>query len=201
MIFKSLFFKFGKFKCITRNKKHTDRCFTLHDCIRITWCDTHVILRLALHQQSSSEKDVEKQTDTQEGVVLHKQGYVFTRVFTLQRQVRLWTSIFFPTSLAINCTRILRHVPICILSFLMIELFQVQMKAPNCIKSSLELIHFTARMKKLLKCQQSTTCPSHTSSWELNKSDGDFSTKNYQLSPSSAACSKWINTGDATTAL
>lgn len=170
VIFKTLVFKFGKFKCFTRNKKHTDQCFTLPDSIRITLHVTRVTLRLAFHHNVTFfpaefiRKGCRETDRYPRGPCPAQAELCVYRGIHVTQASQTSDKHFFPTSLAINCTHILRHVPICILSFFMLELFQVWMKAPNCVKSSLELIHFTARMKKLLKCQQSTKCPSHTSS-------------------------------------
>lgn len=155
----------------------------LHYMTLVSHSDWLFTIMLPSSQQSSSEKDVENQTDTQ------KDPACTSRAMCSQGYSRYtgksdFGQAFFSHK---SCYQLHTHSqPICILSFLMLELFQVRMKAPNCVKSSLELIHFTARMKKLLKCQQSTKCPSHTSSWELNKTDGEFQHK--ELSAFSFSC-------------
>lgn len=140
-------------------------------------------------QQNPPKKDFERQNFKAD---LALQDCEFTCVLALHRQV------IFPPSPSINCSYILRHVPICILNLLTLELFQVGMKAPNCVYSCLELIHFTARMKKLLTCQQSTKCPSHTSSQGLNKSDWESQRKEF-LARSSLSCTQsWGHTSPQT---
>lgn len=125
---------------------------------------------LSSSQQNPPKKDFERQNFKADFAL---QDYEFTCVLALHRQ-----AIFSPSP-SINCSYSLRHVPICILNLLTLELFQVRMKAPNCVYSCLELIHFTARMKKLLTCQQSSKCSSHTSSQGLNKSDWESQHKEF----------------------
>lgn len=102
VIFKTLVSKCGKFECIARNKKHTDQCYTLPDSIRIALHDTRVTLRLAFHHNVTFfpaefiRKGCRESDRYPKGPCLHEQGYVLTGLFTLHRQVRLWTSIFFP---------------------------------------------------------------------------------------------------------
>lgn len=141
----------------------------------------HHIVKLFTAESSHFKRQISKAD-----LALWKWGCEVTCALTLHRQDTLDKHFFIP-SLSIKFTDILRHVPICILNLLMLELFQVGMKAPNCVYSCLELIHFTARMKKLLKCQQSTKCPSHTSSQGLNKSDWEFQHKEL-LALSSLSC-------------
>lgn len=185
--------------------KRTEHCFLIADCIRITSYDSPVIqtscfcaIMLNCSQENSPKRDLQRDLFK---VGLALQTEVGLQVFCLYMVKTLWTSLFFffTPSLSIKCTYLPSHVPICILHLLIPQLFPVW-KPQTVFAVAWNSSTLQQGWKTLLKCQQSTKCPSHTSPQGLNKKvTENLSTKNSWLCPPSAACRKCSSIEDTST--
>lgn len=135
------------------------------------------------------------------------QGHIFNVGLSLQTEAGLQVfcpslygqntlDYFFPPNLSIKFTYLPSHVPICILHLLMPQLFPIW-KPQTVFAVAWNSSTLEQGWKKFLKCQQSTKCPSHTSSQGINKKvTENLSTKNAWLCPPSVVCRKCSNTED-----
>lgn len=156
--------------------KRTEHCFLIADCTRITSYDSPVIqtscfcaIMLNCSQENSPKRDLQRDLFK---VGLALQTEVGLQVFCLYMVKTLWTSLFFFHPKSLNQVHIPSQPCAYLHSALAHSPVVSSLKAPNCVCSCLELIHFTARMKNVTQMSAIHQMPfPHKSSRIKQKSD------------------------------